>query len=283
MNNKKEVLVTGGCGFIGSHLIEELVKNKTYNITVIDDLSTGKLSNLPGLYIDKKPIKLYINKIQDIKFDKKFDIIYHLAARISTREKGMEGYINNVMATQTVTHMLKPNGHIYFSSTYAIYGKQDCVTEMSPPCPISPYGYSKWMNELTIKDNCKNWTIFRFCNVFGERQNGSEDMGLIGIIEYNLKNNTEMKVFNKGRNNRDYVYVKDIVKVLTTVNKKDIFQIGRYEVYNTLELVELSGVKWSFGDCNDEVDSIKSNNIKLLKEGWKPTLSVIQYIKGLKK
>jgi len=279
---KKEILITGGAGFIGSHLVEELCKYKNYNITVIDDLSTGKLDNLPTPSILKKPIELYIDKIQNVKLDKKFDLIWHLAASISTRETGMEGYINNVMATEVTTKMLKPNGHIYFSSTYAIYGKQKYVSENSTIKPISPYGYAKWMNELTIKDNCKNWTIFRFSNVFGERQNGSEDMGLIGIIEYNLKNNTAIKVFNKGKNSRDYTYVKDIVKALTTINKKDIFQLGRSETYNTLKLVKLSGVKWSYGDCNDEVNSIKANNTKILQEGWKPTLSVTEYIERLK-
>ena len=173
---KKEILLTGGAGFIGSHLLEELLKNKDYNITVVDDLSTGQLKNLQRLYVAPKPIKLYIKKIQMLqylKFDKRFDIIYHLAAKANTREKGMKDFIDNVMSTEAVVKMLKPNGHIYFSSSCAVYGNQPYVTETSSLQPISPYGYSKWMNELTIKDSCKNWTIFRFSNVFGERQDGS--------------------------------------------------------------------------------------------------------------
>jgi len=276
----KEVLVTGGAGFIGSHLVNELIKNKNYNITVIDDLSTGKLENLP---ISNKYITLDINRIQDSKINKKFDIIYHLGAKANTREKGMNDFIDNVMATEAVVKMLKPNGHIYFSSSCAVYGDQKFVNEESPFQPISPYGYSKWMNELTIKDNCKNWTIFRFSNVFGERQDGSNEMGLIGVIEYHLKNDKVMKVFNQGENYRDYIYVEDVVNAMTTINKKGIFQIGSNRAYNTLDLVKTSGVKWTWGDCNNEINSIRLDNNKIRKLDWKPSLSVTEYIKRIKK
>ena len=275
----KEILITGGLGFIGSHLVEELVKNENYKITIIDDLSTGKLSNLPSSI--KLP-DINLSKIQDFKTNKKFDIIFHLGAKANTREKGMNDFIDNVMATETVTKMLKPDGRIVFSSSCAVYGNQEFVTEESSFQPISPYGYSKWMNELTIKNNCKNWTIFRFSNVFGERQDGSNEMGLIGVIDYHLKNNKEMQIFNQGENYRDYVYVKDVVKAMTTIKKKGIFQVGQNKTYNTLDLVKLSGVKWVYGTYNNEVKSIKLDNAKIKKEGWKPTLEVIQYIERIK-
>jgi len=194
----------------------------------------------------------------------------------------MKDFIDNVMATEAVVKLLKPDGHIYFSSSCAVYGNQAVVNEESSFQPISPYGYSKWMNELTIKDNCKNYTIFRFSNVFGERQDGSKEMGLIGVIEYHLKNNKNMHVFNQGENRRDFVYVKDVVKALTTIDKKDIFQIGQFKNYKTLDLVKQSGVKWQYGESNSEVDSIKLDNRKLKKEGWKPTLDVTKYIRRIK-
>lgn len=275
----KKVLITGGCGFIGSHLVEELIKNKNYNITVIDDLSTGNIKNIEP-YLDI--LKLYKNRVQDLKISNKFDIIYHLAAKANTREKGMKDYIDNVMATEAVVKLLKPNGHIYFSSSCAVYGNQPIVNEESSFQPINPYGYSKWMNELTIKDNCQNYTIFRFSNVFGEKQDGSKEAGLLAVIAFNLKNKTTMRVFNKGKNYRDYIYVKDVVKALTTVNKQGIFQIGSNKIYNTLNLVKLSNVKWKYGTYNDnEIDIIKLDNTKIKKEGWKPTLEVTDYIRSL--
>ena len=280
----KQVLITGGAGFIGSHLVEELVKNKEYQLTIIDDLSTGKIKNLRILDLDAKQIeRFYKDRIQDINITKQFDIIYHLAAKANTREKGLKDFADNVMATEAVVKLLKPEGHIYFSSSCAVYGNQKEVTEESPFKPISPYGYSKWMNELTIKINCKNYTIFRFSNVFGERQDGSNEMGLIGVIDYHLKNKKTMKVFNKGENYRDYCYVKDVVKALVTINKQGIFQIGSNKIYQTMDLVDTSGVQWTFGGANNEVDSIKLNNTKIKKEGWKQTLEVIDYIKRLKK
>ena len=280
----KDVLVTGSAGFIGSHLIEELVKNKEYQLTIIDDLSTGKIENLQILDLDIKQITgFYKDRIQDINIIKQFDIIYHLAAKANTREKGLKDFEDNVMATEAVVKLLKPDGHIYFSSSCAVYGNQKEVIEQSPFRPISPYGYSKIVNELTIKNNCKNYTIFRFSNVFGERQDGSNEMGLIGVIEYHLKENKTMQVFNQGKNNRDFIYVKDVVNALITVNKQGIFQIGSNKKYNTLDLVKLSDVKWTYGASNNEVDSIRLDNKKIKKEGWKPTLEVTDYIKGLKK
>ena len=280
----KEILVTGGAGFIGSHLLEELIKNKNYNITVVDDLSTGKIENISSLLPFK--VVFYKKRIQDmISFfeREKFDIIYHLGAKANTREKGMGDFIDNVMATESVVKMLRPNGHVYFSSSCAVYGDQKFVAEESPFQPISPYGYSKWMNELTIKDNCKNWTIFRFSNVFGERQDGASEMGLVGVIEYHLKNNKTITVFNQGKNYRDFIYVKDVVKALTTIHKTDIFQIGQNKIYNVLDLVKLSEVIYKFGAYNKEVESIKLDNTKIKKEGWKPTLEVTEYIERLKK
>jgi len=138
------------------------------------------------------------------------------------------------------------------------------------------------MNELIIKNNCKNYTIFRCANVFGERQEGSNKGGLIGVIDYHLKNNKTMQVFSQGKNSRDYVYVRDVVKAIITINKKGTFQIGQNKIYNTLDLVKLSGVKWTWGECNDEVNSTKVDNTKLKKEGWKPTLEVTEYIRRLK-
>jgi len=273
----KNVLLTGSCGFIGSHLLEELMKNKNLEIAIVDDLSTGKLKNLPASYIVKG--NLFIGKkIQDWKTNEKFDIIYHLAAKANTRANGTREFEDNIMATEAVCKLLKSNGRIIFSSSCAVYGNQRIVTEESPYQPISLYGYSKWMNELTIKANCKNYTIFRFSNVFGERQNGATEMGLVGVIEYNLKNNTKMKVFNEGVNFRDYIYVKDVVNALINVKKKEIYQIGRNTTYMTLDLVKTSGVKWTYGANNTEVDTIKLDNSKLLKTGWKPTLNVVNYI-----
>ena len=275
----KEVLVTGGAGFIGSHLLEELIKNKDYKITVLDDLSTGKINNIKNLI---KYIDFYNLKVQDFDLNKKFDIVYHLAAKANTREKGLKDFEDNVLATEAVTKTLKPEGHIYFSSSCAVYGNQSFVTEQTPFNPISPYGFSKWMNELTIKLNCKKWTIFRFGNVFGERQDGSTEMGLVGVISYNLKNNTKMEVFNNGENKRDYIYVKDVVKALININNKDVYQVSQNKTYKTIELVNLSGVKYKIGRTNTEVNNIQLDNTKLKQMGWTPTLSVIDYINKIK-
>ena len=278
----KDILISGGCGFIGSHLLEELIKNRNYNITIVDDLSTGKYSNISFCLDSKNLINFYFHKIQDCKINKQFDIIYHLAAKANTREKGLKDFEDNVIATEAITKLLKPNGRIIFSSSCAVYGDQAIVTEESPFQPISPYGYSKVVNELTIKRDCKYYNIYRFSNVFGERQDGSNEKGLIGVIEYCLKNNKTIEVFNKGRNYRDYIYVKDVVRALLLPIQRDILQVGRNKLYNTLELVELAGLNYKYGQNNKEVDIIKLNNSKLIRLGWNHTIEVVDYINNLK-
>ena len=278
----KKVLVTGSAGFIASHLLEELVKNKDYRIDMVDDLSTGNKDNVKK-YFGGERTRFYQCKIQDFPSIEDYDIIYHLAAKANTRATGLVEFEDNIMATESVTKMLKPNGHLIFSSSCAVYGNQAIVDENSPYCPISYYGCSKQVNELTIKTNCKNYSIFRFANVFGERQDGSTEMGLIGVIDYNIKNKTTMSVYNKGENRRDYIYVKDVVNALVNfAYDKEVMQVGSFVTNNTLDLVKLSGVDWVFGACNTEVDSIQLNNTKLKSKGWKPTLTVTDYIKRLK-
>jgi len=276
-----KVLVTGGAGFIGSHLLERLIKREDYRIDIVDDLSTGNKDNVKA-YMGGERTRFYQCKIQDFPVKEEYDIIYHLAAKANTRATGLVEFEDNIMATEAVTKMLTPYGHIIFSSSCAVYGNQAVVNEESPYQPISPYGYSKWMNELTIKNNCKNYSIFRFANVFGERQDGSNEMGLIGVIDYHLKKSSTMSVYNQGANKRDYIYVKDVVKALTTIRGNSPFQVGRFETYKTLDLVELSGVDWVYGADNTEVDSIKLDNTKLKAKGWKPTLTVTEYIERLK-
>ncbi|KKN82796.1 hypothetical protein LCGC14_0306200 [marine sediment metagenome] len=277
-----KILVTGGAGFIGSHLVEELVKNPLNEVYVIDDLSTGNWRNIKKVF---RSLAFFLPvRVQDVHEDLVnpfFDTIYHLAAKANTRAVGDEEAIDNIDSTRAVVKLLKPNGRIVFSSSCAVYGNQRLVTEKSKFSPISTYGCSKWLNELHIKKHCKNYTIFRFGNVFGERQNGSRKMGLIGVIEYRKKNGKTMTVYNKGQDYRDYIYVKDVVKALVTVKDKDIFQVSNSKAHRTLDLIKLSGVDYKFGKSNPEVGYILLKNSKLRAKGWKPTLSVTEYIKGL--
>lgn len=274
---KRKILITGGMGFIGSHLTEQVSKDRKVELTVIDDFSTGRLSNLQ--FLNKG--KVVGARVQDWRTEDKFDIIYHLAAKANTRAVGDEEAIDNIDSTRAVVKLLKPEGHIIFSSSCAVYGNQKLVTEDSAFNPISTYGCSKWLNELHIKSHCKNYTIFRFGNVFGERQDGSTEMGLVGVIEYCKKNKKKLTVFNKGQDYRDYIYVKDVVRALTSIREKDIFQVSHCSAHKTLDLVELSGVKYKFGKSNPEVNYILLDNKKLMGTGWRPTLKVTDYIRSI--
>ncbi len=277
----KKVLVTGGAGFIGSHLVEELCKDKSLDIFVVDDLSTGNIENIKVAKGRVKFCKVRVQDMHESLVVPYFDTIYHLAAKANTRAVGDAEAIDNIDSTIAVVKMLKPEGRIVFSSSCAVYGNQRVVSETSKFNPISTYGCSKWLNELHIKAHCKNYTIFRFGNVFGERQDGSKEMGLVGVIKYNKSRGKIITVFNKGEDYRDYIYVKDVVKALTTITDKDIFQVSNSRAYRTLALVEASGVKYKLGKSNPEVGFILLDNSKLLAKGWKPTLDVMDYIRKL--
>lgn len=259
----KNILVTGGAGYIGSHIVEKLVKKKFLKIFIVDDLSTGhkRLINKKATFI-----KANINKtklIKKIVLKNKIDTIIHLAAKtiVTESEKKPKLYYKvNVLGTKSLLNAAKNSlvKNFLFSSTAAVYGsKIRYVNENSKTFPDSIYGKTKLQAENLVKRNFKkNYIILRYFNVVGASP--SKKIGLInryGQLFKNfaveiLKNKPKLSVYGKdydtedGTCIRDFIHVSDLaeihLKVLLKVSKNDksvILNCGYGKGFSVLEVV----------------------------------------------
>ena len=260
----KNILVTGGAGYIGSHIVEELVKKNFLKIFIVDDLSTGhkRLINKKATFI-----KANINKTQLIKkiiLKNKIDTIIHLAAKtiVTESEKKPKLYYKaNVLGTSSLLDAAKNSSvkNFLFSSTAAVYGsKISYVNEKSKTLPDSVYGKTKLQAEDLVKRNFKkNYIILRYFNVVGASP--SKKIGLInkyGQLFKNfaveiLKNKPKLKIYGKDYNTkdgtciRDFIHVSDLadihLKVLLKAskdNKSVILNCGYGKGFSVLEVVD---------------------------------------------
>ncbi len=259
----KNILVTGGAGYIGSHIVEQLVKKNFLKIFIVDDLSTGhkRLINKKATFI-----KANINKTQLIKkiiLKNKIDTIIHLAAKtiVTESEKKPKLYYKaNVLGTSSLLDAAKNSSvkNFLFSSTAAVYGsKISYVNEKSKTLPDSVYGKTKLQAEDLVKRNFKkNYIILRYFNVVGASP--SKKIGLInkyGQLFKNfaveiLKNKPKLSVYGKDYNTkdgtciRDFIHVSDLadihLKVLLKAskdNKSIILNCGYGKGFSVLEVV----------------------------------------------
>ena len=260
----KNILVTGGAGYIGSHIVEQLVKKNFLKIFIVDDLSTGhkRLINKKATFI-----KANINKTQLIKkiiLKNKIDTIIHLAAKtiVTESEKKPKLYYKaNVLGTSSLLDAAKNSSvkNFLFSSTAAVYGsKIRYVNEKSKTLPDSVYGKTKLQAEDLVKRNFKkNYIILRYFNVVGASP--SKKIGLInkyGQLFKNfaveiLKNKPKLKIYGKDYNTkdgtciRDFIHVSDLADIHLKVflkaskdNKSVILNCGYGKGFSVLEVVD---------------------------------------------
>lgn len=225
----KKILITGGAGFIGSHLIEKLV-DSTYKIIVIDNLSAGKISNFP----DNNDIKLYkmdIEKddIESIFKEEKPDYCIHLAAQTSVNAGMNNPYFDanvNILGSIKLISLCKKYSIKKFitASTAAVYGKPETlpVQETDRVEPISFYGLSKLTMEKYIQLFDIPYIIFRFSNVFGPRQDSSRESGVIAIFHEAMKKGLPINIYGDGEQLRDFVYVEDIANIIIKAIESEV-------------------------------------------------------------
>ncbi len=217
------LIVTGGAGFVGSHMVDILVQ-EGYEIYIIDNLFSGKLENLPQpLPNNVTFVKKDLRKIeQNDPMFKDVEAIFHIAAQASVSFSVREIYedlsINvtgSIKLFQAAVHHDVEN-LIYISSGGAIYGDVDTfpTNEEAPTNPVSPYGISKLTGEKYLQyfahDYGLKYTIIRPSNIYGPRQSPDGEAGVISIFLNQLKKSEPLHIFGDGNNTRDYIYVKDI-------------------------------------------------------------------------
>ncbi|HEX8593689.1 MAG TPA: NAD-dependent epimerase/dehydratase family protein [Pseudomonas sp.] len=222
------VLITGGAGFIGSHLTDALLA-KGYAVRILDDLSTGKRSNLP---LSNSRVELIEGDVADAALVASVaqgcQAIAHLAAVASVQasvEDPVRTHQSNFIGTLNVCEAMRQAGikRVVFASSAAVYGNNgegEPISEDTPKSPLTPYASDKLSSEHYLdfyrRQHDLEPVIFRFFNIFGPRQDPSSPYsGVISIFAERAEKGLPIAVFGDGEQTRDFFYVGDVVKLLT--------------------------------------------------------------------
>lgn len=254
--HNKKVLVTGGCGFIGSEIATELV-GLGANVTILDNLSSGYLHNIEHI---KDKVHLIQGDIRDkntcIKAAENAVVIFHLAAFVSVpksveqpavcHEINIDGTFNILEAAR-----IQKVSRIVFSSSSAVYGPVDrSCTEDMQCAPISPYGYSKWIGELLCQQYTNTFGVstvmLRYFNVYGERQDPNAPYAAaMAKFTHLMKQNLPITVFGDGTQTRDFVPVEQVAQANLAMGmlpsekvSGQTFNIAQGKSISILELVD---------------------------------------------
>ncbi len=226
MNNffsGKSVLVTGGAGFIGSHLCQELIKQGA-RVTVLDNLSTGKLENLALI---KNDLLFLQGSITDyamcLKATNNVSVVFHAAAFISvpaSLKNPLSCYETNVTGTTNLLEACRVQNvdRFVFSSSSAVYGNNEGICHEQTPCaPTSPYGFSKLLGEQYCRHYSAvfglNTVSLRYFNVYGERQNPhGAYAAVVAKFRHHIQHNLPVTIFGDGTQTRDFIPVEKVVQ-----------------------------------------------------------------------
>ena len=295
----KKVLVTGGCGFIGSHLVEKLIElNK--EVIIIDNLSTGRLENIKNFKNKCKLIKqdISINKKID-KYFKDIDVVFHCAALadIVPSIQNPKNYFNsNVngslnVVSSCIKHKVKKIIYAASSSCYGIT-KNIPTKESENINPEYPYALTKYLGEQIILHWSKVYKIdyvsLRLFNVYGPRSRTSGTYGaMFGTFLAQKLSSKPFTVVGDGKQKRDFTYVSDIVDVFIKVAqsniKGEVFNIGSGRSVSVNYIIKLLGGKKVHIPKRPGEPSITFANIERIKKKlkWKPKIRIEKGIKLL--
>ena len=289
-----KILITGGAGFIGSHLVEKLlIKNN--EILIIDNLMTGKKENLSfegnyELFIDDLGSEKSLNKITEFNPD----VCFHLAAQasvvVSVSNPALDFDHNILQPILLLKTLLKTDckKFVFSSSGGTIFGEPVNVPTSEEDYagePQSPYGVAKKrLNELIqiiTKDTNMSYSILNFSNVFGPRQDPHGEAGVISIFSNKFLSNQQPIIYGDGNQTRDYVYVLDVVEamILSSRSEDNLFlNIGTGVETSVNQLVEIMKNKFNsdiepiYQDAREGelLRSVLDNSKALATIGWKP-------------
>jgi len=299
-NNLGKTMITGGAGFIGSHLTEKLIKENN-EVVVLDNLSTGNKSNL-DFCKKKKNFKLIIedlkNQNQVYEQIKDMDTIFHMAADPEVRtgfSDPKSAYEQNIQNTfQLLENIRKSNvKQVVFASSSVVYGEPKIIPTpetFGPLLPISIYGGTKLACEGLISSYCNNYgikgTIIRFANVVGSRSRHGVIWDFIQKLKINKK---ELSVLGNGKQTKSYIHVNDCVDGLlfslkNTKQNVDVFNLGNRDMINVLDIASIICKTMSLenvnivteggtGDGRGWIGDVKEMNLDISKInylGWNP-------------
>ena len=294
MMNYKKALVTGGAGFIGSHLTEKLHQNNI-EVLVVDNLLTGKKENLLSLDLENT-IYGDVGSEETLKIIKNFnpDVCFHLAAQssvvISVEDPLLDFEHNLLQPVQLIKTLLESDckQFIFTSSGGTIFGEPEVIPTSEDDYagePASPYGLAKKkLNELIevmLQNETMSYSILNLSNVYGPRQDPHGEAGVMSIFTGKLMNNETPTIYGDGKQTRDYVYVLDVVDALIKSAETDdnlFLNIGTGVETSVNELVSILSQKISW-DGEPEyapkregelLRSVLNNERAMSQIGWEP-------------
>jgi UDP-glucose 4-epimerase len=247
-----KVLVTGGAGFIGSHLVDRLIQ-EGHEVVVVDNLSTGKRRNL------NRAARFFKLDIQSWRLERVFrnerpNLVMHLAAQMDVRKSVEDPIFDaqvNVLGMLNILQQAIKYGVqkvVFSSSGGAIYGEQEIypAPESHVMRPLSPYGISKLCGEQYLsyyqRVNGLQIVSLRYANVYGPRQDPDGEAGVVAIFIQKLLNNEQAIVNGNGRQTRDFVYVEDVVEANLAVMGQEIqgtYNVGTGEETSINDLLRI--------------------------------------------
>lgn len=284
------ILVTGGAGFIASHIADAFIE-AGHNVVIIDNLTTGREENInPKAKFYKADIRDDLSKIFE---EHKFDVVNHHAAQIDVRRSVTDPIYDaqvNILGTLNLLQNSIKYGvkkFMFASTGGAVYGEQDYfpADETHKQQPLSPYGISKLAVEKYLyfyKEVHKlNYTILRYANIYGPRQNPLGEAGVVCIFLDKILAGGQPIINGSGEQTRDYVYVKDVVKAnLLTLNEEEseIYNVGTGIETSVNELFRLinenfnNQIKEVHGPAKpgEQMRSVITSEKLHKKFGWKP-------------
>lgn len=287
-----KILVTGGLGFVGSHIVDAYVE-LGHDVWILDNLSTGRMENR------NNQAKLVLaditnpESVNNLFEQEKFDIVNHHAAQINVRvsvdDPTVDAHTNIIgginIYEACVKHGVKKV--IFASSGGAVYGEQEYfpADEKHKTDPMSPYGISKLTNEhyLNYYKNVHGLqhVIFRYTNIFGPRQNPHGEAGVISIFIDKILEDSEFVINGNGNATRDYVYVHDVVSANVNALKEDVngtynictgYETSVNDIVRYLKVIHSKDLKYKYGPSKlgEVYRSVANNNLFRQCTNWMP-------------